>query len=191
MVIGRMLLGAGLGVGVMLLALLLEGGHLSSVIGPTSAFLVLGGTAGAMIMAYPLRVIARSFRIALGRETPEPKDLVLGQKCFATMGQYFVMTGIIGTVVGLIHVMENLDRPERIGPGIAVAFLTMLYGFGFRLFWSGALYDSLVEKSVGNTILLSTPTLESAKNGDQEVQDLRAKVGELTMQIDLQNRKAA
>jgi chemotaxis protein MotA len=39
--------------------------------------------------------------------------------------------GILGAVLGLIHVMENLDKPEMIGPGIAVAFVATLYGVGF------------------------------------------------------------
>ncbi len=38
--------------------------------------------------------------------------------------------GILGAVLGLIHVMENLDKPDRIGPGIAVAFVATLYGVG-------------------------------------------------------------
>ena len=38
--------------------------------------------------------------------------------------------GILGAVLGLIHVMENLDHPEAIGPGIAVAFVATLYGVG-------------------------------------------------------------
>lgn len=38
--------------------------------------------------------------------------------------------GILGAVLGLIHVMENLDKPEMIGPGIAVAFVATLYGVG-------------------------------------------------------------
>ena len=39
--------------------------------------------------------------------------------------------GILGAVLGLIHVMENLDKPEMIGPGIAIAFVATLYGVGF------------------------------------------------------------
>jgi chemotaxis protein MotA len=38
--------------------------------------------------------------------------------------------GILGAVLGLIHVMENLDKPDQIGPGIAVAFVATIYGVG-------------------------------------------------------------
>jgi len=38
--------------------------------------------------------------------------------------------GIIGTVMGLVHVLENLAAPEKLGPMIAGAFLATLYGVG-------------------------------------------------------------
>jgi chemotaxis protein MotA len=38
--------------------------------------------------------------------------------------------GILGAVLGLQHVMGVLDQPEKIGPGIAVAFVATLYGVG-------------------------------------------------------------
>lgn len=38
--------------------------------------------------------------------------------------------GILGAVLGLQHVMSVLDQPEKIGPGIAVAFVATLYGVG-------------------------------------------------------------
>jgi chemotaxis protein MotA len=46
-------------------------------------------------------------------------------------GAFAPTIGILGAVLGLIHVMENLDKPEMIGPGIAVAFVATLYGVGF------------------------------------------------------------
>ncbi len=39
--------------------------------------------------------------------------------------------GIIGAIVGLIHVMQNLTDPELLGPGIATAFVATIYGVGF------------------------------------------------------------
>ena len=38
--------------------------------------------------------------------------------------------GILGAVLGLQHVMGVLDKPDEIGPGIAVAFVATLYGVG-------------------------------------------------------------
>jgi chemotaxis protein MotA len=45
-------------------------------------------------------------------------------------GGYAPTIGIIGAVLGLIHVMENLADPAQLGSGIAVAFVATIYGVG-------------------------------------------------------------
>ena len=45
-------------------------------------------------------------------------------------GGYAPTIGILGAVLGLIHVMENLSDPELLGNGIAVAFVATIYGVG-------------------------------------------------------------
>ncbi len=45
-------------------------------------------------------------------------------------GGYAPTIGILGAVLGLIHVMENLSDPARLGSGIAVAFVATVYGVG-------------------------------------------------------------
>ena len=45
-------------------------------------------------------------------------------------GGYAPTIGILGAVLGLIHVMENLSDPDRLGSGIAVAFVATIYGVG-------------------------------------------------------------
>lgn len=47
---------------------------------------------------------------------------------YESMGGYSPTIGIIGAVLGLIHVMGNLSDPSRLGPGIAVAFVATIYG---------------------------------------------------------------
>lgn len=47
-----------------------------------------------------------------------------------TAGGFAPTIGIIGAVLGLIHVMENLADPARLGSGIAVAFVATVYGVG-------------------------------------------------------------
>jgi chemotaxis protein MotA len=57
-------------------------------------------------------------------------------KFFNAMGGYAPTVGIIGTVVGLIHVLENLDKPESLGPLIAGAFVATLWGvLSANIFW--------------------------------------------------------
>lgn len=45
-------------------------------------------------------------------------------------GGYSPTIGILGAVLGLIHVMENLTDPAKLGSGIAVAFVATIYGVG-------------------------------------------------------------
>jgi chemotaxis protein MotA len=49
-------------------------------------------------------------------------------KFYECMGGYAPTIGIIGAVMGLIHVMNNLADPSTLGPGIAVAFVATIYG---------------------------------------------------------------
>jgi len=51
-----------------------------------------------------------------------------GPKVWEAMGGYSPTVGIIGAVLGLIHVMENLSDPSKLGSGIAVAFVATVYG---------------------------------------------------------------
>jgi chemotaxis protein MotA len=51
-------------------------------------------------------------------------------KVFESMGVYAPTLGIIGAVLGLMAVMQNLTDPSRLGPGIAAAFTATVYGIG-------------------------------------------------------------
>ena len=52
-------------------------------------------------------------------------------KIWEAAGGYSPTIGILGAVLGLIHVMENLSDPTKLGGGIAVAFVATIYGVGF------------------------------------------------------------
>jgi chemotaxis protein MotA len=54
----------------------------------------------------------------------------IGAKVFESMGGYAPTIGILGAVLGLIHVMENLNDPSKLGGGIATAFVATVYGVG-------------------------------------------------------------
>ena len=62
--------------------------------------------------------------------TQEARD-IQAAKVFESMGGYAPTIGIIGAVMGLIHVMGNLADPSMLGSGIAVAFVATIYGVGF------------------------------------------------------------
>lgn len=51
-------------------------------------------------------------------------------RIWESAGGYAPTVGILGAVMGLIHVMENLSDPSKLGAGIAVAFVATVYGVG-------------------------------------------------------------
>jgi chemotaxis protein MotA len=51
-------------------------------------------------------------------------------KVFEGMGIYAPTLGIIGAVMGLMSVMQNLADPSKLGHGIAAAFIATIYGIG-------------------------------------------------------------
>jgi chemotaxis protein MotA len=75
-----------------------------------------------------------------GTDPEEMRDILEGEvaakraqtkhsaKFFTDAGAYAPTIGIIGTVMGLVHVLENLARPEELGHLIAAAFIATLWG---------------------------------------------------------------
>jgi chemotaxis protein MotA len=60
----------------------------------------------------------------------EQQDLQAAQFLEHLAG-YAPTMGIVGAVLGLIHVMSQLEDPSALGPGIATAFVATVYGVGF------------------------------------------------------------
>jgi chemotaxis protein MotA len=59
-----------------------------------------------------------------------------GAKFFADMAGFAPTMGIIGTVMGLLHVLQNLSTPDTLGPMIASAFTATLWGvMQANVFW--------------------------------------------------------
>jgi chemotaxis protein MotA len=189
------LVGLVLGVAAILVGNYLEGGHLSSILQPTAALIVFGGTLGAVLISFPLPICIRAVKgllsVAMDRNTDTRKlineivelaakarkdgiitleddaktasDELLRRgvqmvvdgldsnqiretlelemniadeegeqpaKVFEAAGGYSPTIGIIGAVLGLIHVMSNLSDVAKVGEGIAVAFVATIYGVG-------------------------------------------------------------
>jgi chemotaxis protein MotA len=61
----------------------------------------------------------------------EEEGLKTSSDVFKTAGGFSPTMGIIGTVIGLIHVLGNLSDPDSLGPSIAMAFIATLYGVSF------------------------------------------------------------
>lgn len=173
----------------------LDGGHISSLANGPAMLIVLGGSAGAVLLQTPMGTFLRAMRMLVRVFVPPPRSfsgmiakilawsetarrqgllgleeaatdeadlfvrkgmqlLVDGNepddirhvleveldsheqhdlaaaKVFAAMGGYSPTIGILGAVMGLIHVMQNLADPSRLGSGIATAFVATIYGVG-------------------------------------------------------------
>ncbi len=189
------ILGVIVSFGLILIGNHLEGGHLSSLIQPTAAIIVFGGTIGATMlhstkeefvgalkgfgkvflgkppkfdalieqivtigtvarregllsldnmirdvtnpfMADNMRRLIDGYDAAslrsimeerIGRVEEEKNSIA---KVWETMGGFCPTVGILGAVLGLIHVMSNLSDPSKLGSGIAVAFVATVYGVG-------------------------------------------------------------
>lgn len=59
------------------------------------------------------------------------EDAKAAAKFWENWGAFCPTVGVLGAVLGLIHVMGVLDQPDLIGPGIATAFVATIYGVGF------------------------------------------------------------
>ena len=173
----------------------MEGGRVGSLLQPTAALIVFGGTFAAAMLQFPGRDLKRCLMalrdafqprvanleatlgrlleyarlarkeglIALERETSTLSDPFFRKalnlavdgadskkireiaeielhhandrgavpaRFWEAMGGYAPTVGILGAVLGLIHVMENLTDPSKLGAGIAVAFVATVYGVG-------------------------------------------------------------
>lgn len=55
----------------------------------------------------------------------------IGAEVFSTMGALAPALGLVGTLIGLVGMLQNMDDPSTIGPSMAVALLTTFYGAVF------------------------------------------------------------
>jgi chemotaxis protein MotA len=73
----------------------------------------------------PADTIDQTLRIELGSLKARHED---GQSVFKFMEKCSPAMGMVGTLIGLVRMLQNLDDPSAIGPAMAVALLTTLYG---------------------------------------------------------------
>ena len=95
---------------------------------PASFMIVVFVTQGALLFSFG-KGLGKAF-IVFFRRTVDRNDLILAA-AICDRGQSFAAaSGVMGTIIGTIMIFFNLDHPDAIGPGFAVAVLTYLYGFG-------------------------------------------------------------
>lgn len=71
----------------------------------------------------------------------------VGRKVFAGMGEAAPAFGMIGTLIGLVQMLANMADPASIGPAMAVALLTTLYGAAIANLFMLPIADKLALRS--------------------------------------------
>jgi flagellar motor component MotA len=88
-----------------------------------------------LVVAFPVLFLAESFSfremgsiflLAFSEEAPVPR-LREGILFFGLLRRYFVLSGLLMTLVGIVAIFTNSAEPIIIGQGLAVAILTLLY----------------------------------------------------------------
>lgn len=80
---------------------------------------------GLLIDGHPAETVRAMLQKDLAQTLRRHSD---GQDIFKAIGDVGPAMGMIGTLIGLVQMLANMDDPKKIGPAMAVALLTTLYG---------------------------------------------------------------
>jgi len=89
-----------------------------------------------------------------------------GQAIFKAIGDVAPAMGMIGTLIGLVQMLSNMDDPKKIGPAMAVALLTTLYGAIIANAFAMPIADKLAHRTMEER--LNKSLILEAINGIQE-----------------------
>ncbi len=92
----------------------------------------------------------------------------IGKSVFETLGKYAPAFGMLGTIMGLIIMLQNMDDPEALGPGMALALITTFYGSLFANVFFLPIADKLGTRSAEelSTKMLIIRGVMSIQSGD-------------------------
>ncbi len=124
------------------------------------------------------------------------EEHIVGAKVWESAGGFAPTIGILGAVLGLIHVMENLSDPSKLGGGIATAFVATVYGVGsaniFFLPWANKIKVKLgAEKERKTLIAEGVLSIQEGLNPRVLEEKLRAYTREEASPAAEQEKKAA
>lgn len=91
-----------------------------------------------------------------------------GQKLFKFMASTAPAMGLIGTIIGLVQMLKNLSDPDAIGPSMAIALLTTLYGALIAFVICGPIAEKLVNRTAEEAAIkkMAITGVESILKGD-------------------------
>lgn len=81
--------------------------------------------------------------------------LQLGEKVFRAVAEAAPAFGMIGTLVGLVQMLSTMDDPASIGPAMAIALLTTLYGSLIASLVANPIADKLAIKAATEDVNLT------------------------------------
>jgi len=128
--------------------------------------------------------IARGLRLGVDGLSPEIVSASLtseissikrrhenGCKVFRFMGGTAPSMGMIGTLIGLVQMLKTLDDPSAIGPAMAVALLTTLYGAVLAFVIFNPIADKLENRSADEIAAkrMAVVGIESILQGDNSM----------------------
>lgn len=133
-------------VGVAKNTILTQSEKISDIISRFMAFANKSRKEGILALESDIKNVTDSFLqkgVQLSIDGLEPQDIKdileteidfirtrhqLGAEIFTTMGTFAPALGMIGTIVGLVQMLQSMEDPSSIGPAMAVALLTTFYG---------------------------------------------------------------
>ncbi len=77
---------------------------------------------------------------------------LMGQSIFKALAGYAPAFGMVGTLIGLIQMLQSLSDPSKIGAGMAVALVTTLYGVIFANLVFTPIAGKLKERSISEVL---------------------------------------
>ncbi len=92
----------------------------------------------------------------------------VGKQVVETIGRFAPAFGMIGTLMGLISMLSNMDDPSAIGPGMAVALITTLYGALIANIFAGPIAEKLGARDAEEVMIktLVVTGVMSIQSGD-------------------------
>ncbi|MCB9229133.1 MAG: hypothetical protein H6618_05935 [Deltaproteobacteria bacterium] len=137
------LLSAASGIIMILIAVLLEGGNVSSLAMFTAFLYILGGVSGALCISFSPDEIKRSLMISLKKTPAKREQYHRALSMFDLLEKSAIISGLTGFICGFIHTMDTAEVTGSIMPGLSVSAVSVLYALCICLFISSPLKNNI------------------------------------------------
>jgi len=107
---------------------IIAGGDISAFIDTPSAFITIGGGLLLSLISFSFGDLFGAIGTGFGNSDLSQEEGDNAARALGALGSSFVGIGVIGTVVGLINMGQNIDDPASAWAGVATALITTFYG---------------------------------------------------------------